>query len=52
LALTPKQFSDRVHDVGEIAKMTSGEGKGRIRRDKKKHAEILRRYGRKVPEDW
>jgi len=32
--------------------MMNGEGKGRIRRDKKKHAELLRRYGRKVPEDW
>jgi len=41
-----------VRDVGEIAKMMNGEGKGRIRRDKKRHAEILKRYGRKVPKDW
>jgi len=52
LALTPRQFSDRIHDVGEIAKMTGGEGKGRIRRDKKRHAELLRQYGKPVPKDW
>jgi len=38
--------------VGEIAKMTSGEGKGRIRRDKRRHTELLQKYGRPVPKDW
>ena len=52
MALTPRQFNDRLHDVGEIHNMMQGEGKGRVRRDRQKHAELLRRYGKKIPEGW
>jgi len=52
LALTPRQFNDRLHDVGEIHNMMQGEGKGRVRRDRRRHAEVLRQAGLPVPKEW
>ena len=46
------QFTDRVKDIEEIGKMQTGKGKGRVRRDRKKHAELLRTYNKPVPEGW
>ncbi len=52
MALTPGQFNDRIRDVGEIHNMIQGEGKGRVQRDRRRHAAMLRQYGRPVPKEW
>lgn len=35
LKLTMKQFNDRMEDISQISKMEQGEGKGRVKRNKR-----------------
>jgi len=53
LNLTPHQFNDRMNDIGEVHNMMQGgEGKGRIRRDKKKWREWFKRNKKKPPKGY
>ena len=52
MELTPRQFSDRLHDVAEINNMIQGQGKGRVRRDKTRWREFFARTGIKAPEGY
>jgi len=52
LDLTPGQFEARLGDVVIIHNMLQGEGKGRIRRDKKRWGEFFKRTGKKPPKGF
>jgi hypothetical protein len=52
LRLTPHQFNDRMNDVVEIHNQMQGEGKGRIRRDKKQWREWFRRNKKRPPRGY
>ena len=51
-ALTPRQFRDRMQDIGIIHAMMEGQGKGRVRRDKARHVAVLAKAGKRPPREW
>ena len=52
LNLTPHMFNDRMQDISEITSMMQGDGKGRIRRDKKKWRDWFKRNNKKPPKGY
>ena len=46
------QFNDRIRDVANVKEMLENGGKGRRRRDRTKHKQLMKQYGMKVPKGW